>query len=134
MKRTTKVDTPRDVDDYLARLPPIQRGALEQLRRTIKSVVPDAVEVISYQIPTFKLNGRMLVSYAGFKEHCSFFPGAGPVDAHADELKSFATSKGTVRFTPEKPLSAALVKKLIRTRIKLNEAAQKKRKAGGDAA
>ena len=129
MKRTTKVNTPRDIEDYLARVPPIQREALEQLRRTIKSIVPDAVEVISYQIPTFKLNGRMLVSYAAFSEHCSFFPGAGPTETHKDELKSFATSKGTVRFTPEKPLSAALVKKLVRTRIKLNEAARKKRKA-----
>ena len=128
MKRTTKVDPPRDVEDYLARVPTIQRKALEQLRRTIKSVVPDATEVISYQIPTFKLNGRMLVSFAAFNEHCSFFPGAGPIDAHENELKSFVTSKGTVRFTPEKPLSAALVKKLVRTRIKLNEAAQKKRK------
>ena len=128
MKRTMKANTPRDVEDYLARLPPIQRKALEQLRRTIKSVVPDAVEVISYQIPTFKLNGRMLVSYAAFNEHCSFFPGAGPTETHQDELKSFVTSKGTVRFTPEKPLSATLVKKLVRTRIKLNEAAQKKRK------
>ena len=130
MKRTTKADTPRDVEDYLSRVPPIQRQALEQLRRTIKSLVPDAVEGISYQIPTFKLNGRMLVSYAAFNEHCSFFPGAGPVDVHADELKSFTTSKGTVRFTPEKPLSAALVKKLVRTRIKLNEAARQERKAG----
>ena len=129
MKRTTKDNTPRDVEDYLSRVPLIQRKVLEQLRRTIKSVAPDAVEVISYQMPTFKLNGRMLVSYAAFNEHCSFFPGAGPVDVHADELKSFTTSKGTVRFTPEKPLSAALVKKLVKTRIKLNEAAQKKRKA-----
>ena len=74
MKRSTKFTTPRDAEDYLARVPPIQRQALEQLRRTIKSVVPDAVEVISYQMSTFKLNGRMLVSYAAFNEHCSFFP------------------------------------------------------------
>lgn len=129
MKRTTKVNTPRDVDDYLARVPLNQRRALEQLRQTIKSVAPEAVEVISYQMPTFKLNGRMLVSYAAFNEHCSFFPGAGPVDAHEDELKTFITSKGTVRFTPEKPLSPALVKRLVKTRIKLNEAARRKRKA-----
>jgi uncharacterized protein YdhG (YjbR/CyaY superfamily) len=125
-----KTKLPRDVEDYLSRVPTIQRKALEQLRRTIKSVVPDAVEVISYQMPTFKLNGRMLVSYAAFNEHCSFFPGAGPTEVHKDELKAFVTSKGTVRFTPEKPLSAALVKKLVRTRIKLNNAAQKKRNAG----
>jgi uncharacterized protein YdhG (YjbR/CyaY superfamily) len=126
MKQTTKVNTPRDVEDYLTRVPAIQRQALERLRRTIKSVVPDAVEVISYQMPTFKLNGRMLVSYAAFKGHCSFFPGAGPTEAHQDELKSFVTSKGTVRFTPERPLSAALVRKLVRTRIRLNAAAARK--------
>jgi uncharacterized protein YdhG (YjbR/CyaY superfamily) len=128
MKRTTKANAPRDVDEYLSRVPQTQRRALEQLRRIIKSIVPDAVEVISYQIPTFKLNGRMLVSYAAFTEHCSFFPGAGPTEVHKEELKSFGTSKGTVRFTPEKPLSASLVKKMVKTRIRLNEEAQKKGK------
>ena len=122
MKRTTKMSAARDVNDYLSRVPTIQREALERLRSTIKSIAPDATEVISYDIPTFKLNGRMLVSYAAFKKHCSFFPGAGPVEKHASDLKSFQTSKGTIQFTPEHPLSTALVKKLVRTRIKLNEA------------
>ena len=99
---------------------------LEKLRKTIKAVVPRAVEVISYQIPTFKLDGRMLVSYAAFKDHCSFFPGAAPIKAHEDELKSYQTSKGTIRFATGKPLPAALVKKLVRTRIKENEARAKK--------
>lgn len=113
---------PRNVDEYLSQVPKPQRDALERLRRTIKSVVPDATEVISYDIPTFKLNGRMLVSYAAFKKHCSFFPGAGPIATHADDLKSFQTAKGTIQFTPEHPLSTVLVKKLVKTRIKLNEA------------
>lgn len=112
----------REVREYLSRVPPPQRAALEKLRQTIKSIVPEAVEVISYQMPTFKLNGRMLVSYAAFKNHCSFFPGAGPTEIHASDLKSFKTAKGTVQFTPEHPLSTALVKKLVKTRIKLNEA------------
>lgn len=119
----------RDVDDYLSRLPKDQRAALEKLRKTIRSIVPEATEGISYQVPTFKRDGRMLVSYAAFAEHCSFFPGAGPTQVHQDELKSFATSKGTVRFTPARPLSAALVKRLVKTRIRLNEAALKKRAA-----
>jgi len=122
MKRTTKTGTARDVNDYLSRVPTIQREALERLRSTIKSVAPEATEVISYDIPTFKLNNRMLVSYAAFKKHCSFFPGAGPVEKHAKDLKSFQTSKGTIQFTPEHPLSTALVKKLVKTRIRLNEA------------
>lgn len=117
----------RTVDEYLSSLSRGQRAALERLRRIIKSVVPDSIEVISYQIPTFKLDGRMLVSYAAFAEHCSFFPGAGPIEMHAHELRSYQTSKGTIRFTPDNPLPVTLVKKLVQTRIKLNRAKSKKR-------
>ena len=108
-------------------MPDDARAALEKLRKTIKSIVPDAVEVISYQIPTFKYQGRMLVSYAAFAEHCSFFPGAGPIETHRNELTSYPTSKGTIRFTPDRPLPASLIKKLVKTRIQLNEAQLKKR-------
>ena len=117
----TKSSAPKNVDEYLARVPKESRAALERLRQTIKATVPDAVECISYQLPAFKLNGRMLVCYAAFAEHCSFFPGAGPIDIHQRELKSFQTSKGTIRFAPAKPLSESLIKKLVKTRIKLNE-------------
>lgn len=128
MKTKSSTSSPAgEVDDYLARLPEESRAALEKLRQTIKSTVPDAIEVISYQIPTFKYQGRMLVSYAGFSKHCSFFPGIGPIVAHQDDLKSFQTSKGTIRFTTDKPLSASLIKKLVKTRIKLNAAHEKKR-------
>ena len=122
----TKTAGPRDVDDYLSRVPEVSRAALEKLRRTIKAIVPDAVEVISYQIPTFKYQGRMLVSYAAFQEHCSFFPGPRPIEAHQNELKSYHTSKGTIRFPTSKPLPAALVKKLVKTRIEENDRRQKK--------
>ena len=117
---------PTSVDNYLAEVPLEARATLEKLRQTIKAVVPRAVEVISYQIPTFKLDGRMLVSYAAFKDHCSFFPGAAPIKAHEDELKSYQTSKGTIRFPISKPLPATLVRKLVKTRIKENEAHAKK--------
>jgi len=127
MTTTTRIGPPHDVEDYLSRVPKDQRAALEKLRQNIEAVVPGAVEGISYQIPTFKLNGRMLVSYAAFAEHCSFFPGAGPIETHRDELKSYQTSKGTIRFTPDRLLSAVLVKKLVRTRIELNENARKAR-------
>ncbi|HMH42872.1 MAG TPA: DUF1801 domain-containing protein [Pyrinomonadaceae bacterium] len=116
-----------DVDRYIGSLPEESRTALESLRKVVRAIVPDAVETISYGMPTFKLNNRMLVSYAGFKDHCSFFPGAAPIETHKDELKNFPTSKGTIRFTPERPLSAALVKKLVKTRIRLNEAQTKSR-------
>lgn len=116
-----KKNTPKTVRGYLSAVPREQRAALEKLRSAIKSIVPGATEVISYDIPTFKLDGRMLVSYAAFKHHCSFFPGAGPITMHANDLKSFQTSKGTIQFTPEHPLSTGLVKKLVKTRIRLNE-------------
>jgi uncharacterized protein YdhG (YjbR/CyaY superfamily) len=127
--KSGKSETPKDVEHYLRRVPTEARTSLEKLRQTIRSVVPEAVEVISYGIPTFKLDGRMLVSYAAFAEHCSLFPGAGPVDEHQDELKSFQTSKGTIRFTQTKPLSGSLVKKLVKTRIRLNKELLKKRAA-----
>jgi len=125
-KAAVKSSSSNEVDDYLADVSPEARATLEKLRQTIKAVVPSAVEVISYQIPTFKLDGRMLVSYAAFKNHCSFFPGAAPIKAHEAELKSYQTSKGTIRFATGKPLPTALVKKLVRTRIKENEARAKK--------
>lgn len=124
-----KFAPPKDVASYLRVVPAEARASLEKVRQTIKSVVPEAVEVISYGIPTFKLDGRMLVSYAAFAEHCSFFPGAGPVNEHEAELKSFQTSKGTVQFTSTRPLSASLVKKLVKTRIRLNEELMKQRAA-----
>ena len=117
----------KDVDRYCGSLPDESRAALENLRKVVRTVVPQAIEMISYGVPTFKLNNRMLVSYAGFKNHCSFFPGAGPIETHKDELKNFPTSKGTIRFTPDRPLSPALVKKLVKTRIRLNDARTKSR-------
>ena len=125
MKKAVKKTKPESIDDYLARVPPESRAALEKLRQTIRSIVPEAVETISYEVPTFKLNGRMLVSFAAFSEHCSLFPGAGPIETHKNDLKSFPTSKGTIRFTPDRPLSSALVKKLVKTCIKLNTASRK---------
>jgi uncharacterized protein YdhG (YjbR/CyaY superfamily) len=128
MKRVTKTTKPQTVDEYLARVPAETRAALERLRQTIKSIAPESVETISYQIPTFKLNGRMLVSFAAFTEHCSLFPGAGPIELHEKELKSFPTSKGTIRFTAERPLPAALIRKLVKARIHLDRRHEKQTK------
>jgi uncharacterized protein YdhG (YjbR/CyaY superfamily) len=108
------------VDDYLAALPEEARATLEKLRKIVKAAVPKATEVISYQIPMYKHHG-MLVGFAAFKDHCSFFPGANPIATHKDELKAYETSKGTIRFPIGKPLPAALVKKLVKTRVAENE-------------
>jgi uncharacterized protein YdhG (YjbR/CyaY superfamily) len=116
-----------DLEDYFARVPEETRATIEQLRKTIKATAPRAIEVIWYQIPTFKLNDRPLVSIAAFKNHCSFFPMSYAVlNAYKDELKSYHTSKGTLRFPLDRPLPAALVKKLVKARIKENEARKKR--------
>jgi uncharacterized protein YdhG (YjbR/CyaY superfamily) len=105
---------------YLKAVPPAPRAARQQLRKTIKAAAPKATEGISYGIPMFKHHG-MLVGYAAFKEHCSFFPGTA-LNAFKRELASYATSKGTIRFTVDKPLPAALVRKLVKARVAQNEA------------
>lgn len=109
---------PRDIDDYLARVPEPARTTLEKVRAVIRSVVPpEATETISYQIPTFKYKG-MLVSFAAFKNHCSFFPASYAVMKKFEkELKKFEVSKGTIRFPLDKPLPVALVKKMVKARL-----------------
>lgn len=109
---------PATVDEYMAELPVATRVTLEKLRKTIRATAPAATETISYQMPTFKLNGRFLVSYAAFKGHCSLFPASRAVmEAHGEELQPFFSGKGTLRFKPDKPIPAGLVKKIVRTRI-----------------
>jgi uncharacterized protein YdhG (YjbR/CyaY superfamily) len=117
---------PTSVDDYLAALPEEPRAALEKVRKTIKAAAPGATETISYQMPTFKHQGRFLVSYAAFKDHCSLFPASGAVmEALGEELKPYFSGKGTLRFTADKPIPAALVRKIVKTRIEENAASRK---------
>jgi uncharacterized protein YdhG (YjbR/CyaY superfamily) len=105
------------VDAYLATLPPAQREALQRVREAVARVVPDAVETISYGMPAFKLNGRFLVSFAGWKAHCSIYPLTDTfLEAHADELKGYQRTKGSLHFTPEAPLPDALVDGLVLAR------------------
>ena len=128
MKKATAAKakaTPKDVDEYLAGVPEPARSTLNKIRAVIRSVVPrEATEVISYRMPMFKYKG-MLVGFAAFSNHCSLFPGAAPLEAFKDELNDFHTAKGTIQFPVDKPLPAALVKKLVKARIAENE--QKKR-------
>jgi uncharacterized protein YdhG (YjbR/CyaY superfamily) len=127
MKKTAARSAPaRDVDEYLAGVPKEARATLEKLRKTIKAAAPMASEVISYQMPMYKHHG-MVIGFAAFKDHCSLFPGSAVMDAHKEELKSYDTSKGTIRFAAGKPLPATLVKKLVKARIKENEARAGKR-------
>ena len=110
---------PKDVDEYLAGVPEPARGTLERVRAAIRSAVPpEATESISYRMPTFKHNGRPLVWFAAFSKHCSLFPGSMAVmETFKNELKDFDVSKGTIHFPVDKPLPAALVKKLVKARV-----------------
>ena len=116
---------PTSIDDYLSRLTSDKRAALQKLRRAIKAAAPKAEECISYQIPAFRLDGRVLVWFGAATKHCSFFPGAAPIKAHAAELEKYETSKGTIRFSPDRPLPATLVRKLVKSRI-AEQAARKR--------
>ena len=105
------------IDEYLAPLDARKRATLEKLRRAIKAAAPGAEECISYQIPAFRHGGRVLVFFAAATNHCSFFPGAHPIEAHKNDLKAYKTSKGTIRFPVDRPLPATLVRTLVKTRI-----------------
>ena len=112
---------PRTIDEYLAGVNAEQRAALEQLRRTIRTVAPKAEECISYGLAAFRLNGRPLVAFGASANHCAFYPmNSTTVKAFQEQLKSFETSKGTIRFAVDKPLPTSLVKKLVKARIAEN--------------
>lgn len=114
---TKRTPAPKTVDAYLAHVPQPARGTLNKLRATIQSAVPPGTtEVISYGIPAFHYKGP-LVWYAAFAKHCSFFPTASVIDRFQNELEGFRTSKGTIQFPVDKPLPAALVKKMVKARI-----------------
>jgi uncharacterized protein YdhG (YjbR/CyaY superfamily) len=114
---------PGTIDEYLAALSDDRRAALEALRKIISAAAPDAEECISYQLPAFRLNGKMLVAFGATANHCAFYPmSSSTVEGYKDELKDYGTSKGTIRFQPDKPLPAALVRKLVEARIAENSA------------
>ena len=104
------------IDEYLAPLPPEKRAALQWLRRHIKAAAPGAEECISYGIPAFRLDGKLLVHFGAAAKHCAFYPGA-VVEAHREALKGYDTSKGTIRFQPDTPPPAALVRTLVKAQI-----------------
>jgi uncharacterized protein YdhG (YjbR/CyaY superfamily) len=114
---------PRDIDAYLARVPEDKREALEKLRRQILAAAPGAEECIAWQMPSFRHEGRLLVCFGAARNHCSLYPmSASVIVDHEDLLAKHDTSKGTIRFQPEKPLPAALVRKLVKARIEENRA------------
>lgn len=119
MKKSMK--GPATVDEYMADLPEKEREVLSNLRKTIKATAPKAEESISYGMPGYKYQG-MLVYFAAFKNHCSFFPGSSMLEQFGKEVEPYQTSKGTLQFTVDKPIPATLVKKIVKERMRQNEA------------
>lgn len=119
MKKSMK--RPETVDEYLADLPEKERAVLSNIRKTIKATAPKADEVIGYGMPGYKYHG-MLVYFAAFKNHLSFFTGTSMLEKFEKEVKPYKTSKGTLQFTVDKPIPTSLIKKIVIQRMKQNEA------------
>lgn len=109
----------KDIDEYIASFSGETRDKLEQIRKAVKEVAPEATEKISYGIPTFYLNGN-LVHFGGFKDHISFFPTSYGVSAFKEELADYETSKGTIKFPLDKPLPLDLIRKITQACVERN--------------
>jgi uncharacterized protein YdhG (YjbR/CyaY superfamily) len=119
--------SPKSIDEYIERYPKETQVILQKMRLTIKRAAPSAKEAISYQVPTFKLNGN-LVHFAAFTKHISFFPTSSGVAKFKKELEGYDTSKGTIRFPLGKPIPYGLILKIIKFRVKeVIEKAKKKK-------
>ena len=115
---TSRKANPKAIDEYLASVNADHRGALEKLRKEIHAAAPKAEECISYGIPAFRVNGRLLVGFGAWANHCSFYPMSSTTFRKFQrDVKNFQTSKGTLQFSPDKPLPASFVKKLVQARI-----------------
>jgi uncharacterized protein YdhG (YjbR/CyaY superfamily) len=111
--------TPQTIDEYLVTLDDQKRTALQQLRRTILDIIPNAEECISYGMPAFRLEGKVIAGFAAFKNHLSYLPHSGSVIPElSDDLAAYKSTTGSLHFPIDRPLPKTLVKKLIATRLK----------------
>ncbi|MBN1837211.1 MAG: DUF1801 domain-containing protein [Spirochaetales bacterium] len=117
---STPRGTFRTIDEYIEAFPKTLGRMLESMRKTIRDAAPEAVEAISYQMPTFKLNGRNLVHFAAFKNHIGFYPIPSGIEAFKTELAPYKQGKGSVQFPLEKPLPLDLVRRIVRFRADEN--------------
>lgn len=116
---TTRQTTPKDIDEYIARFPEDIQETLEKIRMTIREAAPEADERISYQMPTFALEGN-LVHFAAYKNHIGFYPTPSGIEEFEDELSRYVGGKGSVKFPLDKPIPYDLITKIVRFRVKEN--------------
>ena len=110
----------KTIDEYIEAFPTNVQNILEKMRKTIRKAAPEAIEVISYQMPTFKLNGKNLVHFAAFKNHIGFYPIPTGIKAFKEELSQYKQGKGSVQFPIDKPIPYDLVEKVVKYRVKEN--------------
>ena len=115
-----KTNPPSTTQEYLAALPADQRAALQKLRRAIKAAAPGLEECMAYGVPSFRLDGKYLLSYGAAANHCAFYPGS-VVQKLKSDLKGYSMSKGTIRFSSDKPLPDRIVRKLVKMRLAQRE-------------
>src|SRR6185295_3570805 len=119
--KKAKSGAPQSIDQYMAGVPEPARTTLKKMRTAIRSALPsDATETISYRIPAFKRK-NILVWFAAFSDHCSLFPTASVIAEFKDELKGYSTSMGTIHFPLDKPPPIALIKKIVKARVKQDQ-------------
>ena len=112
--------TSKQVLAHLSKVPQQQKATLLELRKTILEIIPEAEEVISYGFPGYRIDGKIICGFDAFKNHCSFFPHSSLVIPElGKELVNYKTSKGALQFAIDKPLPKSLVRKLIKTRMRI---------------
>jgi uncharacterized protein YdhG (YjbR/CyaY superfamily) len=119
---------PANFEMYFAAFPSETQLLLEELRATIKKTAPEAEEIISYGMPAFKLNKRILVYFAGYKNHIGFYPGATGIEAFKNEISAYKWAKGTVQFPLDRPLPLELITKMINFKVIENTQRSKSKK------
>ncbi len=110
--------TPSSIDEYIATFPAETRRALEEVRAVITAAAPGATETISYAIPTFDLNGRHLVHFAGYAKHVGFYPIPNGIAAFDEELKPYKRGKGSAQFPLGRPMPTDLIRRIVEFRVR----------------
>ncbi len=105
------------IDEYIAEFPPDTRAVLEELRALIHGLAPEAVETISYAIPTFDLGSKHLVHFAGYEKHVGLYPAPSGMEAFKEDLKPYKTGKGSVQFPLDQPLPTGLIRRIVEFRL-----------------
>ena len=111
----------QSIDEYIGTFPDDIQSRLESMRQIIKSVIPSAIETISYQIPTFKINNKNIVHFSAYKKHIGLYPGPSAIEHFKEELSQYKWSKGAVQFPLDNPIPSELVKKIVIFRARENQ-------------